>query len=484
MADHFYFPEKSLTSNDDDHDGSFWFGAGLERERSNPTLFGALKENVDWEVRESSAGGLGVFAKRNIRCGSLILCEAPLLAISDLKLDRTRNDVDDKQVKLGNIHAGTPEDGQEHGLVRTSWTKLEKIRANASLIDKYYAALTEDKKSRFLQLHDASGDLRQWHSRQVNASTMATVEQVEDASARSDGQWSVRDINARTDSIKKTPAGVFFSNVFGTSPGCVYEKISRFNHSCAPNAAADPDITARLQEFEGHDQWSLKCVKATRDLASGEEIFIDYLGLQSCEKDGGSFVSLDSALILQSHSVRQSYLRFSFGKPCACPVCCVSTTTSDRNREKVIAKWQELPTDDEIAAVLMVGSSSKKCSIGDALLHQARRTDLLAREIFELLFYGEKLRHLFPVFEELADSVLLLWENNAASEIDPTSGCEKTTPTTRLRRGAQLLEKNRVLAFWLRLKYEIVRFQRGQEDPESRACHLDWLEAARTCEPS
>ena len=64
----------------------------------------------------------------------------------------------------------------------------------------------------------------------------------------------------------KTPGGVFRSNAFhvGEMDGCVFEVLSRANHSCAPNIAKrfDRDSVA---------------VHALRDIATGEELLISYL---------------------------------------------------------------------------------------------------------------------------------------------------------------------------------------------------------------
>lgn len=79
----------------------------------------------------------------------------------------------------------------------------------------------------------------------------------------------------------------------------LFEKCCRFNHSCAPNA-----------EYGLTDQNHMK-VRALRNIAAGEEVYISYLG---------------NAVLLSS-SLRKRLLKERYFFECACPLCSVPTDT-------------------------------------------------------------------------------------------------------------------------------------------------------------
>lgn len=88
---------------------------------------------------------------------------------------------------------------------------------------------------------------------------------------------------------------IFVTNAFTKSSNDGMEcflKISPLNHSCVANA----------EVMEG--EWD---VFATRMLEKGDEVLIDYIGLQH----GGSTAD------------RQMYTRGSFDFICNCPTCCL-----------------------------------------------------------------------------------------------------------------------------------------------------------------
>lgn len=75
----------------------------------------------------------------------------------------------------------------------------------------------------------------------------------------------------------------------------VYEKMSRINHSCYPNARWNWDSTSRVQRLH-----------AVRDIAQGEEITISY----------GFGPSM-------SYATRQSLIKARYGFDCKCELCVI-----------------------------------------------------------------------------------------------------------------------------------------------------------------
>ena len=81
--------------------------------------------------------------------------------------------------------------------------------------------------------------------------------------------------------------------------GRVYNTISRFNHSCDPNAVVQP-----IQDVTNHNDGQR--IVAAAPIAEGEEICISYLGL----------------LLYAERPVRQQHLKQTKHFSCACPRCC------------------------------------------------------------------------------------------------------------------------------------------------------------------
>jgi hypothetical protein len=89
----------------------------------------------------------------------------------------------------------------------------------------------------------------------------------------------------------KTPSGVWRSNAYENPIHGLYETRCRMNHSCDPNT-------------EEGDGLACAVIRATRDIAPGEELFCSYL-----EEDG---LEIDK---------RQTELRWRYRFDCRCSKC-------------------------------------------------------------------------------------------------------------------------------------------------------------------
>lgn len=86
------------------------------------------------------------------------------------------------------------------------------------------------------------------------------------------------------------------TNAFGVDNSTgrfIFEKESRINHSCAPNAQYDWWIKARVHE-----------IMSVKDISAGEEITVSYLGYDRPD-----------------YAVRQARLKESYGFYCNCWAC-------------------------------------------------------------------------------------------------------------------------------------------------------------------
>jgi len=117
----------------------------------------------------------------------------------------------------------------------------------------------------------------------------------------------------------RTLTGVFYTNAVPGSPsdvGLVCPTVSRFNHSCAPNAS-----------FYWVKSAGLEAVRALRHIPSGSEICVSYIEL-AAPTDG-----------------RQRILNSRFGFRCGCPVCTASDEArheSDARRERIASLEEDL----------------------------------------------------------------------------------------------------------------------------------------------
>ena len=117
--------------------------------------------------------------------------------------------------------------------------------------------------------------------------------------------------------------GIFSTNAFETDSdhSGIFLDISRFNHSCSPNARTswNPDIN-RMRIY------------ALRDIAYGDEIFVSYLASRNVY---GS-----------SRAERQTRLMKKYMFTCACTACGLqgpAAVASDERRLQIKALWESVP---------------------------------------------------------------------------------------------------------------------------------------------
>jgi hypothetical protein len=120
--------------------------------------------------------------------------------------------------------------------------------------------------------------------------------------------------------------GIFSTNAHDTGSESsdnsgIFLEISRFNHSCSPNArySWNPDIK-RMRVY------------ALRDIAYGDEIFVSYLSSRNVY---GS-----------SRAERQTRLRSRYMFTCACTACELqgpAAVASDERRLKIRELWNSVP---------------------------------------------------------------------------------------------------------------------------------------------
>jgi hypothetical protein len=222
-----------------------------------------------YEIRTAGAKGLGVFANRHIQRGTRIFSERPLLGITQSQ-------------NAGAIFAAS------RLLGRADRRKLLDLSSHAT------------KELSFMR----------W-----NQALFFTIK-----SALSSLGSLFRGVRIPFPSIKGvkehvTILSVFRSNAFalGSNSGleqAVFSQISRINHSCLPNAQGNWNGNGGVNggRFNVH---------ATRDIASNEELTLNYL------HERGSI-----------RSQRQGKLLNGYGFNCACPACDLSTVGGEEGDEK------------------------------------------------------------------------------------------------------------------------------------------------------
>jgi len=118
--------------------------------------------------------------------------------------------------------------------------------------------------------------------------------------------------------------GIYSTNAYETGSGGqgrIFLEVSRFNHSCLPNARTswNPDIN-RMRIY------------ALRDIALGEEIFVSYLASRNVY---GS-----------SRAERQNRLMSRYMFTCACTACGLqgpAAVASDERRLQIKKLWDSVP---------------------------------------------------------------------------------------------------------------------------------------------
>ena len=117
--------------------------------------------------------------------------------------------------------------------------------------------------------------------------------------------------------------GIYSTNAYETDSDCggIFLEVSRFNHSCLPNARTswNSDIN-RMRVY------------ALRDIAVGDEIFVSYLASRNVY---GS-----------SRAQRQDRLTNRYMFTCACTACGLqgpAAVASDERRLQIKALWESVP---------------------------------------------------------------------------------------------------------------------------------------------
>ena len=106
----------------------------------------------------------------------------------------------------------------------------------------------------------------------------------------------------------KTPGGVSRTNGFQRGEhGRLYEKMSRFNHSCKPNTT----------ELEVNDVGKVFLV-AARDIKKGEELTVQY-GATGSTSD------------------RKAFLEMKYNFDCQCEACQANETVTENDRATAMA---------------------------------------------------------------------------------------------------------------------------------------------------
>lgn len=108
------------------------------------------------------------------------------------------------------------------------------------------------------------------------------------------------------DRTRESLDSMFTSNAFHTT---VFDKASRFNHSCTPSA----DMTVMNHGGILHYEWA-----TMRDVPANEEITVSYI------------------IPFMTRDVRQTKLFRSWGFRCVCPAC-EKTVAGDRMEETFVA---------------------------------------------------------------------------------------------------------------------------------------------------
>jgi len=229
-----------------------------------------------YDVRPSGAGcGLGCFAARDIVKGETIMEEAPLLRWS---MARTAEGAEGQAVPTAAPRSSTM---ASLGRRADAGELPSSLQSTLRGLEGALAALDPDSRAAFFALS---------HQNKEETATAAAIWM-----SNAFALGSADDGSIETDAHDAIETGVFAS-------------ISRLQHCCRPNA--DHTWDAALGR---------KSVVASRDIPSGEEIFLSYLG--------------GSSILRVPRSRRRASLRRTFGFDCACERC-------GRGDEDDDARWR------------------------------------------------------------------------------------------------------------------------------------------------
>jgi hypothetical protein len=337
-----------------------------------------LQEGVDWEIRESSKGGLGAFAKRDIAAGEYVVYEKALFEMPLAECD--------ERSKLADV-----------------------VRCNEQVAAQFWL-LGEKEQEAMMQLHDFCDEFLQSEVTLKDPDSAAQVNQLrEDFSKETGNKFP-----------GKSAVGVFLTNCIPTDYGghALLLKISRFNHSCSPNAHYFHDSD------NGHH-----FVRTQLPVAAGDEICVHYM---PAHPD-----NLPGTLQLRPCADRMKWMQINFGVTCACPACAVGPSErkiSDRNRASVIRLYDTLP----------------QCGLS----RQFRVLETQARELLEVMLREGCL--LPGTLKQVAHDVV--------------------QATGRLQGASAVPDR---VVFWNRLRYEAHRFCQGETTPYTQNGKLEAEAAMR-----
>lgn len=250
-----------------------------------------------YEVRVAANKGLGLFAKHTIPRGTRILAEKPLIALrrgqrpSEILSCAERLDGKRRETLLGlSWHPGG-------GIKRLGrWGEA----VGWAVRDRRLATFGPGRMSDVIKtLDEAFQILSIFRSNSFNLASSANVAFAGDSSPSSpstalptsDSNVAVLDLHSELDVTPTAPS---------SSPPyelALFPAIARINHSCVPNAQANYHPLHRT--FNVH---------ATRDMAAGEEVSINYL---------------PEVGLLRAQRVAK--LEEGYGFTCNCPACDLST---------------------------------------------------------------------------------------------------------------------------------------------------------------
>ena len=230
-----------------------------------------------FEVRRMSGRGIGIVAKCDIRVGTLILAESPILELSTASWNRNPK-------------------GEIENLDSDSLSQLGRLCRRVSP--------REDE----LGMHPTPLE----------------------------------------ESISKVNVNAFKLN-YG-SELAVFEQISRFNHSCLPNAFHSYRLLLRPKRQR---QSGFMSIRARQHIEAGEEITIDYL----------------ESVDWPDAKTRRNTLRNSWGFKCACRLCAneslVGSSNHTRRNQLLIFHNRILPTLHDLDFVIRLREVKEYVSLAE-----------------------------------------------------------------------------------------------------------------------
>jgi SET domain-containing protein len=266
-----------------------------------------------YEIKSAGLKGLGVFAKTSIPRGTRIFSEAPLLAISP---------------------------GQSAG-------------------DIYSASrsLSSDDKRKFLGLSThITNELKimRW-SQAVWYTLTHTISSL----FRTKGESGAMSWPNPREHV--TILSIFRNNAFnlGSSSAfqqAVFPNISRINHSCVPNAQGN-----------FHDELGRFNIHATRDIAMGEELTLNYLQELGAARE-----------------MRQERLISGYGFSCECKACDMSSSKGRDGEKRRVKMHEELAKYVEGVAGGSAQSSEAELEAVQRFIRLLEGEEIAGRELSTL----------------------------------------------------------------------------------------------------